>query len=381
MCYRIEGTPFATTVRTRNQFGDEISKVNQADLLCVPSEKTALSQDPNVTQMCGDRDAVDFDGGLVPPGGPGTGLLRENPDAMWPDGRPRRPCGEYVPIDGFLPSTGVKRFRIAYRAHADPVPALGTAPGIHTRWILRDRSVSAFCKANPANVLENVGPQDWMDADAYLEAMFGGPSTDWCPNFGLRLAVWDTANKMGFGPPDPDGHYVIWLEWEDNANVLHKEPFEHHLQLDNTLPVINDLLVTLNDGATPVGACGEAPEGENIFKVHGDFADDYYWSYLLRVRGGNPPTTVNYGWHNYYDGTAPVANTDKTGTTPVNTTVFLRDVDMNDFGKAFTDCCYLLEIFVRDAAIRHSFNNRVANDNTGAFWDDVSEFITFSASP
>ena len=61
--------------------------------------------------------------------------------------------------------------------------------------------------------------------------------------------------------------------------------------------------------------------------------------------------------------------------------MFLRDVDMNDFGASFTDCCYLLELFVRDAAIRHSFNNRVANENTGAFWDDVSLFITFSAAP
>jgi hypothetical protein len=35
---------------------------------------------------------------------------------------------------------------------------------------------------------------------------------------------------------------------------------------------------------------------------------------------------------------------------------------------------------VRDAAIRHRFNNQVANETTGGFWDDVSEFITFSAA-
>jgi hypothetical protein len=381
MCYRIERRPFETQVRVRNQFGDESFSAQDADVLCVPSRKTSPSQDPNITQMCGDRDAVDFDGGMVAPGDPGTGLLQQNPDATWPDGRPRRPCGQYVPIDGFLPSTGVKRFRIAYRPHTDPVPLLGTAPGIHTKWILRDRSVTPSCKANAANVLETTGPQAWMDADAYLEAKLGGPSTDWCPNSGLRLAVWDTANHDGLGPPDKDGHYVMWLEWEDTASVLHREPFEHHLQLDNTLPNLNDLLVTLQDGTTPVGACGEAPEGEHIFKVYADFEDDFYWSYRLRVRGGNPPKTVTYGWHNYYDGTSFVANTDKTGTTPPGSTVFLRDVDMNDFGASFTDCCYLLELFVRDAAIRHSFNNQVANETTGGYWDDVSKFITFSAAP
>ncbi len=84
-------------------------------------------------------------------------------------------------------------------------------------------------------------------------------------------------------------------------------------------------------------------------------------------------------WKQY--GTPEVANTDSTGTTPDGSTVFLRDIDMTDFGVSFTDCCYLLEMFVRDAAIRHSFNNRVANDATSGYWTSTSQFITFAAAP
>lgn len=297
---------------------------------------------------------------------------------MWPAGRPPRPCGKFIPIDGYLPPGGVTRFRIAYRPASDPVPPLGTAPGIQTRWVLDDRSMSPFCQPNNMNVLQTDGA-GWMDVADYFEAKLGGPSTDWCPNSGLRLAVWDSDNDMGFGPTDPNGHYVLWLEWDDGS--LHKEPFEHHLKLDNTLPVLNDMLLTLADGSSPVAACGEAPSGADLFKLYADFEDDHYWSYLVHVRGGSPPTTVTYGWHNYHDGTPEVANTDSTGTIPDGSTVFLRDINMNDFGASFTDCCYLLELFVRDAAIRHSFNNRVANDVTSGYWTSTSQFITFAAAP
>ena len=378
MCYQIEAKSFQTDVRTRDQFGGEDFIVNNANLLCLPTKKTHLVQEPNITQMCGDNSAANFDGGMVLPGGLGTGLLRYNPDLTFPAGRPPRPCGKFIPIDGFLPGSGVTRFRVAYRPAGDPVPPAGTALGVQTKWILYDRSLSPFCQPNAANVLQT-DADGWMDVADYLEAKFGGPSTDFCPNSGLRLAVWDSDNDMGFGPADPDGHYVLWLEWDDGS--LQKEAYEHHLQLDNTLPVLNDLVITLADGTTPVGACGEAPAGSDTFKVYADFADEHYWGYHIRVRGGNPPATVNYGWHDYQDGTAAVANTDSTGTVPDSTTVFLRNVDMNDFGASFTDCCYLLELFVRDAAIRHSFNNRVANESTGGYWNNISQFLTFAAAP
>ncbi len=401
-CYQIDGPSFETNVRTNDQFGQEGFRVRDADLLCVPSTKEDITFEPHITHMCGDLYAVDkFDGGEVLPGGPGTGLYRDNPDAMWPAGRPHRPCGQWVAVHGFLPNAGVTDFRVAYRKDGDPVPAMSgdaAAEAIQTEWHLNH--ISTGCLPDPLTILATqtiAGHGDgWMNFADYEDARTG-LSTGGCPNPGLRLAVWQT---HALGDPDKDDHYVLWLEWRDGGGVFHSEPFEHHLQLDNTLPVINELLVTLPDGTTPVPACGET-SGENIFKVFADFEDDpltvgngYYWSYQIRIRGGNPPTTISYplasvaedpdsnSWHDYYEGTTFVANTDTTGTTLDSTTAFLRDIDMTDFKDAFTDCCYLLELFVRDAAIHHRFPQRnVVYENTSAYWDNVSKFITFSAAP
>ena len=173
--------------------------------------------------------------------------------------------------------------------------------------------------------------------------------------------------------------------------MLHKEPFEHHLQLDNTLPEIaaypDGLQVRLADGTTPVLACGEAPPGASEFQVWGQFRDNYYRNFRLRLRGGIPPLGVGYGPHNYWDPNdndpdlPVIKNTDDTGTTPDVTTVHLRNIDMYDLGDNFVECCYVLDLWVRDAAIRHSFNNRVANDNSGASQWQANAFITFAAGP
>ena len=97
----------------------------------------------------------------------------------------------FVPVDGYLPPAGVKRFRIAYREIGDPVPAIGTGPAIDTTWIINDRgNPTLSCGPNPAHLLQTVG--GWMDAATYLEARGGGPSTDFCPNPGVRLGVWNT---------------------------------------------------------------------------------------------------------------------------------------------------------------------------------------------
>ncbi len=387
VCYRIRGGPFQGNVFARNQFGNERLTVGRGDVLCVPSEKGGtIPKDPNIQKLCGEKSVLDFDGGNVLPGDPGpfTGLFQDNPTVgpPWPDGRPHRPCGKYVPIDGFLPSGNVAEFRVAYRPAGDPVPPVGTAPGIQTKWNLWEWNFFPW----PGGCLTDAGPFElqtdsdgWMDASDYLDAKTGALTG--CVN-SLRLAVWDTNNEQGLGVGlDPNGHYVVWLEWKDNALVLHKELTEHHIQLDNTLPVINDLLITLADGTTPVPACGEAEPG-NIFKVFGDFEDDFYWYYSLAVRGGDPPAAVGYGPHNYFDGTSEVANTGTTGTTPSATTVLLRPIDMNDLGASFTDCCYLLDLWVFDAAIRYYFINNIELINgTGstAFADNA--FTTFAASP
>jgi hypothetical protein len=354
------------------------------DALWAPIGPGEWPRDPNIQSMCGELPVAEFDGGLVPPGGGGTGLYRAN-SAMTPPGDPpRRPCGEYVPIDGFLPDTGVKRFRVAYRLAGTPRPAPDTAEGVQTHW--RIKQWFGWPINNCLTSMDlNTDPKGWMPADTYLDAKSGALTG--CTNSGMRLAVWDTNNKMGLGPADKDGHYVLWLEWEDTGGVLHQEPVEHHLQLDNTLPKIapypDGLKVFLPGGTSPVPACGEAPTGASEFEVWGQFADRYYWNFYLAVRGGSPPAAAGFGPHNYYDpndGPPGLKNTDDTGTTPDNTTVHLRNINLaTALGSSFKRCCYVLDLWVSDAAIRHTFNRIVATDNSGSSEYKAHAFITFEA--
>ncbi len=350
------------------------------DALYMPVGGDEPPEDPNIQTMCGDRPVADFNGGITPIGGPGTGLYREDSATSPPGDPPRRPCGEYVPIDGYLPAGGVNNFRVAYRPAGDPVPAIGAATGMRTRWKLYEWHGWPINACIPTGNLET-DANGWMDASDYLGAKDG--TLTGCTNSGLRLAVWDTNNHMGFGPANKDGHYVLWLEWEDGGGTLLREPLEHHLQLDNTLPKINDLELTYDAGGTikPLPPCGGASSGTSVFMVNADFEDDYYWNYWVRIRGGNPPAAKSYGPHNYYDGTPEVVNTDDTGTNPDGSIVLLREVFMTDLGASFTECCYDLDLWVRDAAIRHSFNLRHANENSGSSAWIANSWLTFSASP
>lgn len=374
----------------------------RADFLGLDALYVALGsrpRDPQIQTTCG-YPINEFNGGKVNIGGPGTGL-RETPLASPPalTNTLRQPCGAYVPIDGYLPLTGVRRFRVAYREASEAPPsAPGTADGIQTNWnLLGFNPISGFCEVNTTL---NTDADGWMDAVNYMEAKTGndmnGDSveyTDGCVNAELRLAVWNTLSLPSGTPAgdpvaghDREDHYVVWLEWEDLGGTLHREPVEHHIQLDNTLPRIapfpDGLQVRLTDGTTPVPACGEAPAGTSQFQVWAQFDDRYYLSYSLGVKGGLPPMPVGYGPHYYYDpddGSGFKA-TDDTGTTPNAATVHVRDINMNDLGDSFTDCCYLLEMVVTDAAIRHQFiGNRIVNDNSGSYYSYT--FITFAAAP
>lgn len=337
--------------------------------------------EPHIQVLC-DKSLAGFDGGFtLPDAVAGTGLYHPLPTDPETDQPPRRPCGKFVPIDGYLPP-GIDRFRVAYRRFDEPFMGVGVHPGIRTDWTVREQAAGGvICQVAPTPLGTDL--DGWMNTTAYLDARAG--NAGYCTNAELRLAVWDTNNDLGYGPPDPNGHYRIWLEW-DVGGVFDREEFDHMIQLDNTPPVVNNLQVTLQDGTTPVGTCGEAPPGESIFQVHADFADDYYWGYRLEVSGGDPAITILYphppepgDWHNYYDGTLPVAYTDDTGTTPDGDTVFLREIDMTDFGESFTNCCYLLKLWVRDATIRHNFVNgyNVSLLDPWTVW----EIITFSAGP
>lgn len=362
------------------------------------------SADPRITTTC-DLSVGDFNGGIAPLGGAGTGL-HESPLASPPEltGTLERPCGAYVPVDGALPvpPVSVKRFRVVYREHTEPVPAVigdpGT-PGIQTTWNLKKGmwrwipfiGLQWVCELS-ATLSTNA--DGWMDASNYIDAKNGIGSYIGCPHPELRLAVWNTqALPAGTPAGDPipavrdrEDHYVVWLEWEDAGAVLHRELVDHHVQLDNTLPVIaaypNGVQLRLMDGVTVVPACGEAPVGASQFQVWGQFADKHHHRFSLGLKGGLPPASVGYGphyFHNPADGTLAVKNTDPTGTTPDATTVHLRNIAMTDLGASFNKCCYLLEMYVHDRAIRHSFNGTFVNNFTGT--DYSYAFMTFSAQP
>ncbi|MBZ0287268.1 MAG: hypothetical protein K8I30_06615, partial [Anaerolineae bacterium] len=338
-------------------------------------------QDPNITHTCGRSEGLFDNNGLFQD----TAIV-DGDEVVVP-----RPCGLYIPIDGYLPATGVTKFRVAYREASEPDPGLGLADAIQTQWILNDRdNILLSCILNPAHTL-STDPDGWMDAAAYLGAWNGDVNTDFCPNPEVRLAVWNTL-LLPPGPAvgyDREDHFIVWLEWEDTGGVLHREPIDHHIQLDNTAPAIpsypNGLQVRLTDGTTVVPACGESPAGNALFQVWADFSDTYYESFHVSIKGGLPPTTVNYPVHNYYNdpGSPPsFQNTDDTGTTPDGSLVHVQDVDMTDLNDvnegAFQACCYLLEMWVWDRAILHSFNGSAVNQVNS---HHNYAFITFAAAP
>jgi hypothetical protein len=359
--------------------------------------------EPRITTMC-DLSVGEFDGGITPVGGGGTGL-HQSPLASPPalTDTLERPCGGHVPIDGALPvpPSGIKRFRVAYREHAEPVPAVAgdpATPAIETTWHLK-KGIWKFkpmvgwqwvCE-DPVTLSTVAG---WMDAQAYIDAKNGIGSFLGCPHPELRLAVWNTL-ALPAGTPagepvpalrDREDHYVVWLEWEDSGSTMHRETVDHHLQLDNTLPIIaaypDGLQLRLIDGTTKILACDDAEPGVSQFQVWAQYADRYYSHVRLNLKGGNPPVPAPYGPHFFYDptdGTAGVKNTDGTGTTPDAATVHLRDVALTDLGASFTKCCYLLEMFVYDRAIRHTFNGTIVNDITNT--QSSYAFMTFSAAP
>jgi hypothetical protein len=371
------------------------------DALWFPFQRPA---DPRITTEC-DLSVGDFNGGIVPIGGVGTGLHEEplaSPPAL--TSTLTRPCGLFVPVNGTLGLTpsAVKRFRVVYREHGEAVPSVigaSSTPAVSTVWNLRKGTyrfiplvgLQWVCELPATLATDGDG---WMDAQEFLNAKNGTGSYVDCPQPELRLAVWNSA-ALPPGTPtgepisglrDREDHYVLWLEWEDTSGVLHREAVEHHLQLDNTLPRIpadpDGLQVRLVDGITLVPACGEAPMGASQFQIWGQFADRYYSGFSLGLKGGKPPASVGYGPHHFFDlndGTMGVKNSDDTGTMPDATAVHLRDVSLGDLGVSATKCCYFLEMFVYDRAIRHTFDGTFVNDFTGGNYSYA--FLTFSADP
>lgn len=364
------------------------------DALWLPER---IELQPVITTMC-ERDVNNFNGGLVAAGDSGsyTGLWRANYSTLPPGEDPRRPCGLSVPIDGPRePLQTMDRFRVAYRPAGAPVPAPGTAPAIQTRWYLPvghyqfvfPIGLMWVCPevdtSNPSTyqILET-DANGWMDASDFLDAESG--LLTGCTPPELRLAVWNSASVPPSDPAfDPDGHYIIWMEWDDGS--LHRESVDHHLQLDNTAPEIpaypNGLQIRLMDGTTVIPACGEIL-GATEFQVWGQFFDEHYWYFTLELYGGDPPMSWS-AIHRYYDptdGTLGIKNTNETGTSPTGQLVHLRNIDMTELSDPVDPCCYLLMMRVYDAAILHSFNGTYINAYAEPHHSGPA-FITFSVTP
>ena len=322
---------------------------------------------PMIT-MIGSQSVWDIEGGVIHPSGSGSGLYTPSPGAD-----PRRPFGWFVPIDGFLPND-VTEFRVAFRQDGTPRPAPDTADGINTTWQIQN-STGFSCQYNATYSDDGNG---WFKRAEYVNHRFTEP----CIDGGVVLAVWNTIDDPNV--TDKSGHYIVWLEWRTTGGgaTVYQEPFDHHVQLDNQRPEIKKLELRTPSGSL-VEACGGAPVGVNKLKVYAEFNDNFFGGYRLRIRGGKPPAAASYPspttWHNYWDGTPEVANLDANGTTPAGLQ-YLRDIDLEDLKKSYVSCCYDLDLWINDRAIRHRFNQvYVWPDQPGWAWP--SKFITFAAAP
>ncbi|MBI1296134.1 hypothetical protein GC175_14365 [bacterium] len=329
--------------------------------------------EPMIT-LIGNRSVWDIDGGFVTIGGGGTGLYWDGLSTTGPT-PPRRPFGWYIPIDGYL-TDDIVEFRVAFRETSAAPPTPGTSSAIQTSWRIREwYGTPPFCRPTGTFAPDGDG---WFNAADYRFYQSGSGG---CPNGGLVLAVWDTLNDPNV--LDKDGHYVLWLEWRTTlGGTVFREPVDHHVQLDNTAPKI-DAFELRTAGGTTVPACGGASAGTDVFEVYADFSDAYLLGYRIRLRGGNPPASAYYpspgGWHGYWEGAPYAANLNGQGTTPAGLQL-LREIDMNDLGGSYVECCYVLDLWVSDAAIRHNFNRYYAYpDQPGWAWPNV--FLTFAAAP
>ncbi len=349
---------------------------------------------PHIDTLCG-RTFLAADFGA-------DGLWRANTATTPPGDPPRRPCGMQVPIDGTLPpglaapSGTMTRFRVVYDSLTQP----GFGDQIETTWRLK--APAPFfpfpCIWQPAATLTLAtdGTDGWMDAQDFVDAFMGNPAgitgngTKGCANPHLHLAVWNT---LALPPPRQNDLMRVRLEWETTGSGGPvPSSFAYNVQLDNVLPQMpphpDNLQVRLNDGSgAQVPACGEAPSGESEFQVWAEFADLHYWFFTLVVEGGDPPTSHAFlspsgdARHEYFetpdDPVLMIKNTDDTGTVPDGTLVRLRNIDMTELGRSFQRCCYLLELRVFDAAIRHTFGG--FSPSTSINLNDVRAITTFEA--
>ncbi|MBC7236043.1 MAG: hypothetical protein H5T69_09385 [Chloroflexi bacterium] len=315
--------------------------------------------EPRITHI-GQVAVTDIDGGNVPVGGTGTGLATTFGY--------ERPYGAWVPIYGDIPS-GIDEYRVVYRKAGDPRPSdpatangIPVVPGVG--WRASDyNAIYNDCSGWTPYFSDANG---WFDAVEFRRLEQGEGMPFDC-NAQLALTVWDSTSA-----PDPNGHYVVWLQWRIGAGPIHEEPFDHHVQFDNKAPENLDM-------AIPGGACTEYGPTDMPIMIQAHFDDPHFWRYRLRIFGGDPPVGHWYSVVNYDDATPAAANVGPTGTGVG--LVDLHEVDVNDLpAGSVVDCCYGVRLWVEDRTIIGSFSPPFNLLPWGFGHEDDME-ITFAYSP
>ena len=277
----------------------------------------------------------------------------------------KHPFGDQIPIWGTV-CTDTLRFRVLYDDLSDgPDYPIGDPIAVPWgNWKLRDVNIYHPTGCTPGWPLDwgTSDPGGWYDGPLFRTYRDLGGSAE-C-NDDLALTSWDTgpaANPNATSPGTPkvaDGLYAVWLEWE-TAGGIDREPMPHHVRVDNHYTEIEDLEI-------PAGAghCPEYTGTDTSFMVRGQFSDDHFWAYQLRINGDCYPGSGHfYTQTHYYAGTAAAAHLDETGTTPDGTLVDLHIVDLQDLAPNPIACAYSIELRVWDRTIVGRFHQK------GGPWD------------
>jgi len=300
------------------------------------------------------------------------GGLKTHVSAIGADGRATlwyptdHPFGDHIPIWGTI-CDDVIRFRVLYDDLSDGADYPSGDP-IAVQWgQWKLRNVDIFsptgCTADWPLDWGTSDPDGWYDGALFRTYRDLGGSDD-CNN-DLALTDWDTGPAANPNSPSPavpkvpDGLYAVWLEWE-TAGGVDREPVPHYVRVDNHYTEIQALEIP----AAGEGHCPAYSGTNTEFMVRGQFSDDHFWKYQLKIDGDcYPGSGHSYSVHNYYDAPPAVNHLDDTGTFPDGSVVDLHEVDLTDLAANPKACAYSVELKVWDRTIVGRWNKN------GGPWD------------
>ena len=275
----------------------------------------------------------------------------------------QHPFGNDVPFWGHL-APCVTKFRVVFRPDGDTVDGTPILPGT---WTVGDPTTY-----NPStSQCSGTMPRPAADAQGYFDAA-EYQSLRQCDQ--LPLTNWHTPTA-----PDPEGLYEVRIDYQVGPSTLHG-PW-YRVQLDNTLPDLQDLNLVVQPG-TSGGGSGTCPvytSANMPLMLQGQFHDDHFWRYRATIDGDLYPAH-SYALTNYYDATLPAAHLDDTGTTPDGNLVDLHPVSVYDIVPNPADCCYSIDVRVWDRTIWGNFwgYRAVVTSQIGRW---VSDDIYFAFQP